>query len=222
VGGYAALVIVGFKPQLFYVGSGNLFQPYALPDTALGGIKDTAPVKGLLPSWLASLVSGILDFKKKPIVPLLKIIRNIHMERQVTSLMEDDRVAVYRNLRLIIHGPEVQNSAHTGGNRTGEGRKGSLIPEIFARKELTVHAGESAFRGKRHKNLSVKFKGWRSLLRDCIIPITIQGEKRVSPKLGTGIFGQHVIMVKSLAPDGSKRGEPVIFVRADDAFESVF
>ena len=134
-------------------------------------------------------------------------------------------MAVYKDLRLIICRSEMENGAlprRVGRGLTGQRGKSPVVPEVLGGLKRFVYAGESAFRRKRHQNFAVKFRGRIRVLRDCIVPITIQGEKRVPFKLGAGIFGQHVIMVKGFAPDGGKRGKPVIFVRPDDTLDSIF
>ncbi len=71
MGSDPAGIIVCLKPHIFYVGGGNLFQPYALPDTALGSVKDAAPRKRLLSPCLTEYYPPW-----EPPVSRLRAIRN--------------------------------------------------------------------------------------------------------------------------------------------------
>ena len=145
MGSDPAGIIVCLKPHIFYVGGGNLFQPYALPDTALGSVKDAAPRKGLLSPCLTFLMGYITHFYGKLVFPVFHIRGDVSMERQVASPMRSDTCVINIDVGFIVHCTEVQNKTCAAGVRQIQRGKGFPIPQELGGQKLPADTGEGAF-----------------------------------------------------------------------------
>ena len=67
--------------------------------------------------------------------------------------MASGTLSVAVNYRILIHGAELQQQPFSGRNFGKLNR--AEVPQIFFWKQLPLHAGRIALRGKRNENFSV-------------------------------------------------------------------
>ena len=86
--------------------------------------------------------------------------------------MASGTLSVAVNYRILIHGAELQQQPFSGKNFGKLNR--AEVPQIFFWKQLPLHAGRIALRGKRNENFSVPLF-WHFLrFRERILPPSVQ------------------------------------------------
>ena len=100
--------------------------------------------------------------------------------------MASGTLSIAVNYRILIHGAELQQQPFSGRNFGKLNR--AEVPQIFFWKQLPLHAGRIALRGKRNENFSVPLF-WHFLrFRERIFPPPVQIRPVFPAHLRTRIF----------------------------------
>ena len=196
-------VIVRGQPQGVNVVFRHALQPYRLPDAALGGVPDAAPVPALLAEGVDPAVGIVGDGRGQAVLPGDQGAGDVQGEGQIAPLMAPHGVVVYQHPAALIHRAEVQQ--HPVPAEALRQGKGPLIPQGLAAFQPEITAGQQALRREGHQYLSAAAAGILVAVLHGVVPQAVEAEIAVPPQLGPGILRQRAGFVRMLPPGGVKR-----------------
>ena len=186
----------------------HFLEPNGLPNSALGGVPDSAAFKNLLAVCVVRAVGKILHTKREHVLSLFEHGCNVRLKWQVAAAVLTDFFTVQINLAALVHRAEMKDNVR---RRRALVLKNKTVVEIFVRQKLAHNTGEWGFRREGNEDFSVVIFRLIRKFCDGVIPVAVQVSPVFSNKLWAGILRQDVLRVEIFAPFGI---ENMIFHKA--------
>ena len=181
-------VDVGYDSYVLEIDLRDAFKPHGLPDAGLGSVPDPAPLQGLFGVGVIARIRRVRDDDVDDVFALDDEVCDVKAEGHISARVIADGLFVQKHAADHIDCVKMQEGVRLQKS-CGNFESAMIIKHVVRRDFCSVlDAGKQTFGREGHEDLALIALEFFILLQYGVFPFSVEVQKAVPRKLGTGIL----------------------------------